>query len=183
MGLFGKRASDDEWLKGVKPFYVAARTFVRVVNDAVTQLSAVHQEVELLRRTNNGRGGKQTGHNLTGQLQTERLEEDARSLANICINLASVARSVRALPSPTSTEARHAKASLIQALRIYLQCARRVSRLLHNLGGEFGSNYLMGGVYETKWTALETASVKRAVDKAGQCFEAAARFLDSNPTS
>jgi hypothetical protein len=46
------------------------------------------------------------------------------------------------------------------------------------LGGKFGKNYARGGIYETRRTAMEIASLKRLVDSAGRHFETAARFMD-----
>jgi hypothetical protein len=177
MRRYGKSVNDDEWLEMVEPFYVAALTFVRAVNDAVTRVNTMHQEVERWRGTHDGRGGKQAGLNLMAGREIEGLQEEARSIAEVHMNLTHLATAIRTVPSPTSTEARHARASLIQALRLYIRCARRVRKLLRDLGSKFGKNYARGGVYETRWTAIETASLKRLVDSAGRDFKTAARFI------
>jgi hypothetical protein len=99
-------------------------------------------------------------------------------MAEARMNLTALSTATRAVPTPTSAEARHARASLIQALRLYIRCARQARNLLSDLGGKFGKNYARGGFYETRRTAMEIASLKRLVDSAGRHFETAAGFMD-----
>jgi hypothetical protein len=179
MGLFGKTVSDDEWLKAVKPFYIAARTFVKVVKDAVIEVNAVRDNVASWHKAQRGLEGKQEDYGVVAQREAESHKEQARRVVDACINLASVAKTVSTLPGPGSAEGRRAKKSLERALRLYLRCARRASKLLRDLGGKFGRNYARGKIYETRWTAMETASLGRMVEDAGRNLETAARFIDA----
>jgi len=184
MGFFGKTVSDDEWLKAVKPFYIAARTFVRVVNDAVTEVNTVHENVTSWHKAQRGLEGKQEDYGVVAGREIESHEEQARRVADACINLASVTKTISALPGPSSAEGRRAKKSLKRALRLYLRCAKRVSKLLRDLGGKFGKNYARGKIYETRWTAMETTSLRRIVEDARGNLETASRFMDTRtPTS
>ena len=173
----GKSVGDDEWLEGVHSSYAAALPFVRAVNDAVTRANTIHQEVERWRRTDDGRREEQLGPDLISGRE-KWLGEGVRSMAEARMNLTALSTAIRAVPNPTSAEARNARASLIQALRLYIRCARQVRNLLSDLGGKFGKNYARGGIYETRRTAMEIASLKRLVDSAGRHFETAARFMD-----
>jgi len=174
----GKSVSDDKWLKEVHSSYVAALPFVRAVNDAVTTANAIHQEVDLWLRADDRHGEEQVGPDLISG-RDKWLGEGVRSMAEARMNLNALSTATRAVPTPTSAEARHARASLIQALRLYIRCARQVRNLLSDLGGNFGKNYARGGFYETRRTAMEIASLKRLVDSAGRHFESAARFMNS----
>ena len=124
----GKSVSDDEWLKGVHSSYVAALPFVRAVNDAVTRANTIHQEVERWLRTDDGRGEEQARPDLTSGRE-KWLGEGVRSMAEARMNLTALSTATRAVPTPTSAEARHARASLIQALRLYIRCARQARNL------------------------------------------------------
>jgi len=179
MGLFGKTVSDDEWLKAVKPFYIAARTFVKVVKDAVTEVNTVRDNVTSWHKAQRGLEGKQEDYGVVARREIESHEEQARRVADACINLASVTKTISALPGPSSAEGRRAKKSLEQALRLYLRCARRASKLLRDFGGKFGRNYARGRIYETTWTAMEAASLTRMVVNAGRTLEIATRFIDA----
>jgi hypothetical protein len=95
------------------------------------------------------------------------------------MNLAALSEAIRAVPHPASAEARNSRASLMQALRLYIRCASRLRKLLSDLGGKFGKNYARGGFYETTWTGMEAASLKRLVHSAGRHFETAARLIDT----
>ncbi len=173
----GMSASDDERLEMVASCYAAAQTYVRAVTDAVTRVNTIHQEVERWRRTDDGRGEERAGADLMSGHE-EWLGEGIRSMAEAHINLAALSTAIRAVPNPASAEARNSRASLMQALRLYIRCARRLRKLLSDLGGKFGKNYARGGFYETRWTAMETASLKRLVGSAGKHFETAARLMD-----
>ena len=179
MGLFGKTVSDDEWLKAVKPFYIAARTFVKVVKDAVIEVNAVRDNVTSWRKAQRGLEGKQEDHGGVAWPEIGSHEEQARRVVDACINLASVTKTVSTLPGPSSAEGRRAKKSLERALRLYLRCAKRASKLLRDMGGKFGRNYARGKLYETRWTAIETASLGRMVEDAGRNLKTAARFIDA----
>lgn len=173
----GMSVSDDERLEMVTSYYVAAQRYVRAVSDAVTRANTIHQEVERWRRTDDGRRDGQAEPDLISG-RDKWLGEGVRSMTEARINLTALSTATRAVPNPTSAEARHARASLIQALRLYIRCARQVRNLLSDLGGKFGKNYARGGFYETRRTAMEIASLKRLVDSAGMRFETAARIMD-----
>jgi len=179
MGLFGRTVNDDEWLKAVKPFYIAARTFVKVVKDAVVEVNAVRDNVTSWHKAQRGIEGKQEDNGVVSRPEIASHEEQVRRVVDACINLASVAKTVSALPGPSSAEGRRAKKSLDRALRLYLRCAKRASKLLRDMGGKFGRNYARGNIYETSWTAMETASLGRMVEDAGRNLETAARFIDA----
>ena len=173
----GVSVSDDERLEMVASCYVAAQTYIRAVIDAVTGVNTIHQEVERWRRLDDGRTEDRAGQVLISGHE-KWLGEGVRSMAEAHVNLAALSTAIRAAPNPTCAEDRNARASLMQALRLYIRCARRLRKLLSDLEGKFGKNYARGGFYETKWTAMETASLKRLVDSAGSHFETAARLID-----
>jgi len=177
MGLFAKTVSDDEWLKSVKPFYIAARTFVKVVKDAVTEVNTVRDNVTSWHKSQRGQHEEQD-HGVMSRPEMGSHEERARRVAVACTNLASVSKTISALPGPSSAEGRRAKKSLERALRLYLRCARQAIKLLRGLGSKFGRDYVRGRIYETKWMAMEAASLGRLIENAGRNLETAARFID-----
>jgi hypothetical protein len=178
MGFFGRTASDDEWLKAVKPFYIAARTFVKVVKDAVTEVNMIRDNVTSWHKAQRGLEGKQEDHGVVSRPEMGSHEERARRVADACTNLASVRKTISTLPGPSSAEGRRARKSLEQALRLYLRCAKRASKFLRDLGGKFGRNYARGRICETKWTAIEATSLGRMIENAGKKLETAAIFID-----
>jgi len=174
----GMSVSDDKRLEMVASCYVAAQMYIRAVTDAVTKVNVVHQEFERWRRTNDGRGEERAGADLMSEHE-EWLGEGVRSMAVAHMNLAALSEAIRAVPHPASAEARNSRASLMQALLLYIRCASRLRKLLSDLGGKFGKNYARGGFYETTWTGMEAASLKRLVHSAGRHFETAARLIDT----